>query len=139
MFAILRTKFEVGTRNPVKQIIKGVLNRYRISHTCRRRCHVRMKNTMKSDDRLFYTWDATDGYAFFCAQSVGKDSIKAYRVESTDSLLGHAPWGRVGVFKYLGLTKDTVVIISKKDIAGKAVMVGDTLLSMSENVLVETY
>jgi hypothetical protein len=140
MFAILRSKFEVGTRNPVKQIIQGVLNRYRLSHTCMRTGQVKMKRTTKSDDRLFYTFNVMEGYRFFCARKVRSDYVSAYEMHTLDSDLADkcVPWKSVGVKKFGGIT-NRKVSIDKTDIKGKVVVVGNHLVTLPNNVLVETY
>ena len=143
MFSFIRNGFFPGSPNPVLQIFQHIFHRRRVGHTCRRKIAISARGTRRVDDSLFYTFKENE-YAFYQLQDdeedidffVGGGNVKARQIlayEEEDPLV---PLNSVGVFISDAIDQDTTDV-PVSDIAGKAILVGNYIMSVPNGTLRE--
>jgi hypothetical protein len=142
-FARIRAAICVGAPNTVKTILTTIYTRAReANHRCTRRFHVSMRRTTRTSDREFYTWSEQAGYVFYELTEDtprGQDNVTARRIVTQPSLLSDSlAWDLVGVHQISAQQDDSLQrTVPTADIAGKAVVVEDQILSAPPNILLE--
>lgn len=134
-FARLRRSFAGGTPNPVKQILTGMYHRYMLGHACRKRVLIANHVTKSVDDSLFYTF-INGKYRFYKAVSTGGRDVTCNQIVTVyeDKELNMQ---EVGVFRKYCLGDDEVSI-PWKQVAGKAILVGNYVIAISNDTLRES-
>lgn len=147
MFSKLQRVAKPNTRNPIKVQFESVYTSWKTGHACQRSITIApesKKKTVTADDSLFYTL-RNDKYNFYKTCDRDGYSVKAHRIALGNgpnidpTYYDFFPWYRVGVFTFVRVRdEEDPVTIHRSEIAGKAIIVHDLIMTVANGLLRET-
>lgn len=140
MFAQMVRAFEEGTPNVMSQIFEKLYRRIHTSHACRKKIYIGTKETQRTMNAFFYTFNKeSKQFQFYKAESEFNNEAGVFARRCSTRLLprNDFDWNLVGVHKYM-YDCDEIEIIPAKDVRGKAIEVKDYLISISNGLLRES-
>ena len=145
-FAVLRRSFSLGTRSIPKQILSNLYMRAASGHHCRSRITVSDCNTVKTDNRFLYIYQAAArSYHFYKVKAVhGDGEVDVVTADISPTVFGldksRITWQSVGVFR-LGFFGTHPTRQPLKRFSGKAIVIysrsAKYILSVSPSILRE--
>lgn len=147
LFGLIRRCFKPGTPNPIKQAFEKIYMKDLKSHCCKRGLSIvsrtKKQKAVRTNDSLFYTFTESVGYRFYQMVPAchpggvgGPGHVHCYKIATMTDDNDTQDWSRVGVF-FNGTREATVESVPKADIYGKAIEVGDYIMTVANGVLRE--
>lgn len=126
-----------------KQVIQHTYLTYRTRHKCQRSMYFDEKDKKKSSDKYFYVYTGSQfkPYRFFTIESIDDDKLICdemitERLEKEDPQSDSFPFAHVGVYKFIAQLRSPLVM-RRQDVSGKAVVVGELVMSIPTDTLFE--
>ena len=149
-FAEMKNLFHPGTVSPLKQILQNCfVKRLLEYHTCEKETFYSAEkkptpgkkfNPGKENNHLIYTFNEDHMYSMYIIDEIiDKSSFRCKiqgKFKMKIQLTPEYDWSHVGVFK-VGAISEELVIVNRKDIAGKVIKVNEFLITCPYNVLHE--
>ena len=139
-YAELRKSFQPGTNSVVKQMIQNVLLKRILSkHVCEETIFYREKDTPLESNSIIYVYE-DDKHVVYKIKSIqNNDIFICNQIGNHELTLPHTQmlnWSSVGVYRKGG-TCSVDVNVSRKNIAGKVIVVEKYLITCPNNILRE--
>ena len=136
----MRRSFTPGVVSPLKQIMQKIyLKRNLQKHTCTSLIKYSNYETALESNMYIYTFYQNNYFLYRIIDTTEEDNVLCVEIEKKKHDFEETPtldWGKVGVFQAVPEGTE-VVVIEKKDIAGKLIKVLDLFITCPKNILKE--